>query len=61
MHMLFVFFPIWAVYLDKGKTVVEMKKLFPFISVYTPKNPAKYVLELVKKPEIKMGDTVEWE
>ena len=34
LHMLFVFFPIWAVYLDKNKEVIEIKKLYPFINSF---------------------------
>jgi uncharacterized membrane protein (UPF0127 family) len=46
LHMLFVFFPIDVLYLDKKKKVVEIKeKLMPF-SFYTPKKKSSYVMEL---------------
>jgi uncharacterized protein len=58
LHMLFVFFPIWAVYLDKEKKVVYIKKLYPFISYCDPKQNSSYILELTKQPNIKIGDTI---
>lgn len=46
LHMLFVFYPLDILYLDKKKQVVELKeRLFPF-TFYFPKNKAQYVLEL---------------
>lgn len=60
LHMLFVFFPIWAVYLDSAKKVVAMKKLLPFISYCSPDVKAKYILELCKKPDLAPGDFVSW-
>jgi len=61
LHMMFVFFPIWAVYLNDEKEVVNIKKLLPFISMCYPKEKAKYILELVEKPEIKVGDKLSFE
>jgi uncharacterized protein len=58
LHMLFVFFPIWAVYLNKNKKVTQIKKLSPFIS--TTSGKAKFILELIKKPKIKIGDILDW-
>jgi uncharacterized membrane protein (UPF0127 family) len=60
LHMLFVFFPIWAVYLNKNKQAVFIKKLSPFISAFYPKQKAKYVLELPAKPAVKIGDKLSW-
>jgi len=60
LHMLFVFFPIWAVYLNDNKKVVYQKKLLPFISVINPKEKARYILELTKEPKIKIGDILSW-
>jgi uncharacterized membrane protein (UPF0127 family) len=60
LHMLFVFFPIWAVYLNEKKEAVFIKKLHPFISVCRPKEKAKYILELVKEPNVNIGDRIEW-
>jgi len=44
LHMLFVFYPILVLFLDKNRRVIEKKILKPF-TFYNPKNPAKYVLE----------------
>ena len=46
LHMIFVFFPIDVLYLDKNKKVIEMKKDFKPFSFYIPKKRAKYILEL---------------
>ena len=41
VHMLFVFFPLDLVFLDKNKRVVDKKEGFrPFSLNYTPKKPA---------------------
>ena len=58
LHMLFVFFPIWAVYLNKKKIATKVKKLYPFISLC--KGNAKFILELTEKPDIKTGDKLDW-
>ena len=60
LHMFFVFFPIWVVYLNKDKEVIFTKKLYPFISITNPKVKPKYILELVKNPKIKKGDKISW-
>lgn len=46
LHMLFVFFPIDVLFLDKNKKVVDIKKNFLPWTFYTPKNKAMYVVEL---------------
>jgi uncharacterized protein len=46
LHMLFVFFPIDVLFLDKGKKVVDMKKGFKPFGYYSPKAKAMYVVEL---------------
>jgi len=48
IHMLFVFFPIDVIWLDKNKTVVDIKAAYPFQLFLAPKKPAKYILELQK-------------
>jgi len=45
IHMLFVFFPIKAVWLDSGKRVVDIKIAHPFQLYLAPSRKAKYVLE----------------
>jgi len=61
LHMLFVFFPIWVIYLDKNKKVIFKKKLLPFISFINPKQHAQYVIELVNKPKASIGDLISWQ
>ncbi|MBS3135477.1 DUF192 domain-containing protein [Candidatus Woesearchaeota archaeon] len=60
LHMLFVFFPIWAIYLNERKETLVVKKLFPFISYFRPKQKAKYIIELVEEPKINIGDKIRW-
>lgn len=57
LHMLFVFYPIDALFLDKNKKVVEKARLRPF-QFYNSKKKAKYVLELKGGlgERIKLGD-----
>ncbi|MDD4983900.1 MAG: DUF192 domain-containing protein [Candidatus ainarchaeum sp.] len=57
IHMMFVFFPIFLVFLDSNKKVVDSKIAKPW-RFYSPKAPARYVLELPEKYEnrIKEGD-----
>ncbi len=63
IHMLFVFFPICAVYLDAGKKVVDMKNnLKPFSLNYTPKKKARFLVELPVQAgkAVSLGDQLEW-
>jgi uncharacterized membrane protein (UPF0127 family) len=65
IHMLFVFFSIDLIYLDKNKKVIELKKkVKPFIGGYFPKKKAKYLIEIKKgeilKKNIEMGDILEF-
>ena len=46
MHMMFVFFPIDLVFLDKYKRVIEIKENFKPFTLYTSKTRASYVIEL---------------
>ena len=46
LHMLFVFFSIDVLFLDKNKRVVDIKKNFKPFSYYIPKAKAKYVIEV---------------
>ncbi|MDP7180636.1 MAG: DUF192 domain-containing protein [Candidatus Woesearchaeota archaeon] len=60
LHMIFVFFPIDIIYLDKEKKVIEIKENFKPFTFYTPKNKSRYVLELpentIKKTKTEIGD-----
>ena len=63
IHMLFVFFPIDIVYLNKSKKVVDLaKNLQPFSLGYVPKKPSKFFVELPagKSRGIKVGDKLQW-
>ena len=64
LHMLFVFYPIDVLFLDKNKVVAEIKEsLMPF-SVYTPKKKALYIIELpqgaIKKSKTALGDKIQF-
>ncbi len=63
IHMFFVFFPIDAVFLDRGKRVVDIaRNLRPFTPSYMPKKPAKYIIELPcgKGSVIEQGNELQW-
>jgi len=56
IHMLFVFFRIDAVWLDKNLRIVDFKKnMLPFISSAAPRRKAKYVFEIPSKLRKKIG------
>lgn len=64
IDMLFVFFPIDLVFLDKNKKITELKqKLTPF-TFYKAKNKARYLLELdafsIAKNRLKLGDKIDF-
>lgn len=63
IHMLFVFFPIAAVWLDSGGKVVDAQLARPFRPLYVPRGPARDVLEgppaLLERVQI--GDLVRFE
>ncbi len=46
LHMLFVFYPIDVIFLDKDKKVVEIKENFKPFTFYNPKHKAQYIIEL---------------
>lgn len=45
IHMLFVFFPIAAVWLDRNGQVIDARLARPFRPFYVPRAPARDVLE----------------
>ena len=45
IHMLFVFFPIAAVWLDREGWIVDARLARPFRPIYVPRAPARDVLE----------------
>ncbi|MBI2661214.1 DUF192 domain-containing protein [Candidatus Woesearchaeota archaeon] len=46
LHMLFVFYPIDVLFLNKNKKIVEMKENFRPFAFYTPKCKASYIIEM---------------
>ena len=46
LHMMFVFFPIDVLFLDKNKKIVEIKKDLKPFGYFAPKSTAIYVIEL---------------
>lgn len=63
IHMMFVFYSINVIFLDKNKKVVDMiKSAKPFL-FYSPKKPAKYILELpvnINLDLVKFGNKLKW-
>ena len=62
LHMLFVFYPIDVLFLDRDKVVVEIKeRLMPF-AFYTPKRKSQYIIEIpvktIKKTKTRLGDKI---
>jgi uncharacterized membrane protein (UPF0127 family) len=62
IHMLFVFFPIAVVWLDRDRQVVDKVLAHPFRPYYAPRRPAQYYVEghigLLDRVEI--GDQLEF-
>ncbi|MBI4151112.1 DUF192 domain-containing protein [Candidatus Woesearchaeota archaeon] len=58
LHMLFVFFPIDVLYLNKNKKVIEVKSNFKPFTFYTPNVKARYVVELPYRANASVGDSV---
>lgn len=58
IHMLFMKFPIQAVFLNRNKQVVDVATLTPWMGNYTPKKKCQYVAELPAKwgKKVKIGD-----
>jgi uncharacterized membrane protein (UPF0127 family) len=63
IHMLFVFFPIGVVWLDREKRVVDKALARPFRPYYAPQRPAQYYLEgdpsLLER--VGLGDQLQFE
>ena len=62
IHMMLMRFPIDAVFLDGDKKVVDIARLEPWVFNYTPKKPAKYVVEMkAGTAKFKIGEKLELE
>ena len=64
IHMLFVFFPIDIVWLDKENRVIEIKEnIKPFTPSIIPRNKCKSFIEIpvntIKNKNIKINDKIE--
>lgn len=63
LHMFFVFYPIDIIYLDKTKTIVELKRNLRPFGFYRPRNKAQYIIELpknsIKETLATIGDYIE--
>ena len=64
LHMLFVFYPIDVLFLDKEKSVVDMKENFRPFSAYSSKRESMYAIELpkgiIKKTGTSLGDKIKF-
>lgn len=60
LHMVFVFFPIDVLFLDRKRKVVEIKRNFRPFSFYSPSRKAMYVIEVPagKAAKTKIGDSI---
>lgn len=63
IHMLFVFFPIDVVYLNKNKVVDVRRNVLPFTPFLMPKAPADTLIELPagKAKGVRAGDAMLWD
>jgi uncharacterized membrane protein (UPF0127 family) len=63
IHMLFVFFPIAVIWLDRRHQVVDCRLAHPFRPYYAPCQPAQYFIEgdpsLLAR--VQPGHVLEWE
>ena len=63
IHMFFMRFPLDIIFADADKRVVDIVSIDPW-NTYTPKAPAKYVIELEKgsinKFELEIGDELDF-
>jgi uncharacterized protein len=61
IHMLFVFFPIDIIFLDKQKKIIQTKEnARPFTTIVRSKNKVSYVVELpaftISRTKTRVGD-----
>ncbi len=59
LHTIFVFYPIYILYLNKNKEVTRIKKAMPFTLIISP-TKCKYILELKNLKNIKLGQRVKF-
>jgi uncharacterized protein len=63
IHMFFMRFPLDIIFADADKKIVDMVSIGPW-KTYTPKAPAKYVIEMKKgtinKFDLEIGDELDF-
>jgi uncharacterized membrane protein (UPF0127 family) len=63
IHMFFMRFPLDIIFADTDKKIVDMVSIEPW-KTYTPKAPAKYVIEMKKgtinKFDLEIGDELDF-
>jgi uncharacterized membrane protein (UPF0127 family) len=63
IHMFFMRFPLDIIFADADKRIVDIVSIDPW-NTYTPKAPAKYVIEIEKgsinKFELEIGDELDF-
>ncbi len=63
IHMFFMRFPLDIIFLDDYKKVVDMVSIRPW-KTYTPRSPAKYVVELeegsINNYKLEIGDEMDF-
>lgn len=63
IHMFFMRFPLDIIFADADKKIVDMVSIEPW-KTYTPKAPAKYVIEMKKgtinKFDLEIGDELDF-
>ena len=65
LHMLFVFYKIDVIWLDKGFEIVDLREgLVPFTPLIIPRKAAKYVIEMrngkIKENGLEIGDKLKF-
>jgi len=64
LHMLFVFYPIDVLFIDKDKIVVDKKENFRPFTFYKSRKRSMYAVELpsgaIKKSKTSIGDKIEF-
>jgi len=66
LWMFLVRYPIKMIFIDKNKTVIDIKEAEPLSfnpkswKTYMPKKPCKYILETPFDLKIKIGDKLSW-
>ena len=63
IHMYFVGMDLGVIWLDRDKTIVDIKLAYSWKTIYTPQSPAKYILEVHpdRLTEFNVGDVLGFE